>query len=139
MKGFICGKRVAFAYLDRIYDKMLPLRMNFIQGLQFCNHTSDNYNAYHVHKVQDAGKPGVMHLSMVYNIVRVKEYLKPPGTLYMDVNGIVWVVVRSALIDQWTCAVTLRQTVGARVYCQPYQITIQTPETGWTVVSFPCQ
>ena len=109
MKAFSITPKVAFLMLDQIYEETEPDRRQLMSLQQICSHSSDNYNQYHPHSIQVTNKAGIMHLGMVYNLVRGKERNKPCRTIYQDRRRKLWVVESSQLKGNVVCSVTLRK------------------------------
>ena len=107
-KPFSCTFETAISYLNDIYEKTRGARFSYISNLQLCNHASDNYNRRHAHGIQVGPKAGVYHTGMVYSIIIMREFTKPPGTRYIDNEGNIWIVEHSMLTGSWTCVASLR-------------------------------
>ena len=106
-KAFSCSLRTAFKYLERIYEDTREERDKAIQSQQVLVHGSDNYNQFHPHAIQVGSSGGIMHIGMVYNMMQVKVFLLPVGTVYKDPNGVLWKVINAKMPDAWTCIATL--------------------------------
>ena len=109
MKSFSVVPKIAFKILDEIYEETKPNRSALVSRQQISAHSSDNYNQYHPHSIQVSNKAGIMHLGMIYNIIRCKEWVKPVGTIYRDPSGKLWVVESSKLKSYFTYHVYMRE------------------------------
>ncbi len=89
---FSACPRIAFKYLDRIFESTQGFRTNTVQRMQICQHTSDNYQEWIAFAILRNNVSDVMHTGMVYNIVLQKEYTKPAVTITVDSHGDKWVI-----------------------------------------------
>ena len=136
-KAFSITPRSAFNLLDRIYEETEQDRRQVMSLQQIGSHSSDNYNQYHAHSIQVTNKAGIMHLGMVYNLIRCKEWNKPSGTVYKDPNGRKWIVVKSRLKDCFTCEVTITQQREGDAPFVSFQKIVKMPCIGWTITYLP--
>jgi len=138
IKAFSIIPTVAFSMLDKIYGETEPERRQLLALQQICSHSSDNYNQYHAHSIQVSNKAGIMHLGMVFNAVRCKEWNKPVGTIYLDPERKLWVVVSSRLASDFVCSVSLwgKRTDGNQQQSLATQ-QVNMPCIGWTIKYLP--
>ena len=138
MKAFSIEPRCAFSMLDKIFEETEPDRRQLLALQQICGHSSDNYNQYHAHSIQVSNKAGIMHLGMVFNAVRCKEWNKPDGTIYQDPARKLWVVVWSRLVSDFVCSVSLREKRmdGNQQQSLATQ-TVNMPCIGWIIKYLP--
>ena len=143
IKSYTVSLKVAFKYLDRIYNDTTPARVAVIRSILVGNHSLDNYQQYHPYGTQREGHAGIYHNGIVYNLVVGREYTKPFGTIIVDGAGCKWMVVASALINHWTCRVTIQQlsTDSQGQFVNPHEtpssIDVHLPNVQWTVESLP--
>ena len=138
MKAFSIGPRFAFSMLDKIYSDTELDRRQLLALQQICSHSSDNYNQYHAHSIQVTNKAGIMHLGMVFNAVRCKEWNKPIGTIYQDKDGKLWVVESSRLSSDFVCSVRLKEKRMDGNQQQSWATQkVKMPCIGWTIKYLP--
>ena len=93
----------------------------------------DNYQQYHPHLIQVGSKAGIMHISMVFNWVQIKEFLKPPGIQLRDVAGVLWTVTQSSMPTPWLCNVIIKTSLDGTDELQ----SLTLPLMEWKIVSIP--
>ena len=137
LKAFSVHPTTAFSMLDKIFKDTEPERRELLALQQICSHSSDNYNQYHPHSIQVSNKAGIMHLGMVFNAVRCKEWNKPKGTIYQDPQGKTWVVQSSRLVSNFICSVSLTEEKTDINQQSLASQKVDMPCVGWTIVHLP--
>ena len=136
LKAFSVGVRTAFKHLDEIHAATTEPRMENLKRQAIANHGSDNYQEYHTVATQRENMTGFYHTGMVYNLVRMKEFNKPIGTVICNVDGSEFVVLSSILVDSWTCRVVVRTKMVGPVK-EDDHFTILLPCVGWRIKWMP--
>jgi len=143
IKAYTVSYKTAYAYLEKIVNETKPTKEAVISQQMIASHSLDNYQQYHPYGTQRDGHAGLYHTGMVYNMVMIREYNKPVGSIVVDSYGGWWVVTSSLLVDSWHCQVKLRQIDDPTRIAQERAITDELstitilPNLHWKIHSFP--
>ena len=109
MKAFSTSICTALKHANEIYDRTKDERMALIKSQPVGGHSLDNYNRYHAKATQGDGKAGVYHTGMVFNLVQMKQFMLPVGTIVKSRDSTRYSVLCCIIIDPYHLLLTVTQ------------------------------